>query len=209
MKNYNGNTMVIRATNRGGFQVLPENYTAVEMTRAEVFASHDEAVAFILRPMPEPIAFERRHQAAREPHMAAYSSILSQPRFREMRESIQACYNTALHAGKLAGDMQRAAVRATGQVSAIGRDISAARQGYADGLHAETSQAWAAYDSSRQEYELALQNAMVTADIPVWLFRQPVLVEDTDEGKRLRSEYEAARRDWYYPNEEGFPALHG
>ncbi len=209
LRDYDGNEFVIRTTNKGRFQVLPAGYTPMDMTKAEVFDTEAEARAWIARPMPEWQAFERRHDVIRERYLPAYSAVLAQPEFRGMREGIQDAYNAAVHAGKLAADMQRAAIRGAGQISSAGRDIGAVRQGLADEMARDTDGEWAVYDDARRAYEFSLQQALVAAGVPVWLFRQPVLMEDTTEGVNLRAEYEAARRNWLYPDGEGGLTRHG
>jgi len=175
MNDYNGQEREIRETARGRYQVLPAGYTADDMTRAPVFASREEAEIYISRPMPGWIADERERERARLPYVEQYAAILQRPEFREQRARIQDAYAEAAHKSKLAGDAQRAAVRSTGQVSCMGRDIGAVRQGRADEGASEADETWAYHRRLSGEYETALQAAMRESGIPVELFRQSVM----------------------------------
>lgn len=175
MQNYDGQEMVIRPTKLGKFQVLPVNYTPADMSRAPVLATVGEAQTFISRPMPRWIADERANAAEAAPHVGAYAAVLAHPSLREMRREIQELYQEACHQSKLASDAQRAAVRGMGQLSCIGRDIGAVRQGNADYQADEADDAWRAHRVACHKYELAVQAAMRDAGIPVEMFRSPVL----------------------------------
>lgn len=209
MKNYDGQEMTIRTTNRGKFQVLPVPSTPQEMSHAPVFETHDEAEAYIGRPIPEWVATERELTTERMKYNVAYADILSRPELREMRREIQRFYSEASWASKVAGDHQRAVGRAIGQVSVMGRDIAAVRQAGADYQADDADRAWQVWNDATHAYEVALQTAMVTAEIPVFLFRSPLMIIDTTEGQRLRTEYEARRANWLYPDENGNPVRHG
>lgn len=174
-RNYDGNEMEIRVTNRGKFQVLPVSHTPGGMASAPVFDTREEAEAYIVRPMPDWIAVERAKSTAQQPFIQTYAAVLARPDMREMRRGIQELYGYASERSKLASDAQRAAIRATGQVSIIGRDIGAVRQSLADEYGDEVDEAWQAWRVACHKYELALQSAMRDAGIPVTMFRSPEL----------------------------------
>jgi hypothetical protein len=209
MKNYDGQEMTIRTTNRGKFQALPVPSTPNDMSRAPVFETKAEAEAYISRPMPEPVAAERELTTERMKYNVAYADILSRPELREMRKEIQSRFGEASWQSKLAGDHQRAVGYAIGKTSVMGRDIAAVRQAGADYQADESDRAWKLWGDATHVYEVAVQKLMIEAGIPIWLFRQPLLVTDTAEGQRLRAEYEAKRANWIYPDENGNPVRHG
>ncbi len=173
MQNYDGQEMIIRLTNKGKFQALPA--VSPDMTRAPVFATQQEAEAYIGRPMPQWIATERAKSIAQEPYVEPFLAILSRPELREMRRNIQKLYGYACERDRLGAAAQRAAIRGFGQVSCIGRDIGAARQGVADEYGDESDQAWAAYWKAERAYRLAKHTAMREAGIPVTMFETPEL----------------------------------
>ncbi len=175
MKNYDGQEMQIRLTSQGRYQVLPMHCSAADMSRAPVFATECEALAYIVRPMPRWVADERSRAAERDQYIDAYSSILVRPEMREKRHDIQELYSEACWRSKNAADLARAAARSMGQMSVMGRDVGATRLCYADEAADRASDDWAAYGEAYANYERALQAAMVDAGIPVALFRSPIL----------------------------------
>jgi hypothetical protein len=126
-----------------------------------------------------------------------------------MRREIQSHYSDMAWQQKLAADHQRAVGYAIGKISATGRDIAAVRQQGADYQANEADRAFQIWNDATHTYEAVVQNAMIEAQIPVFLFRSPILVTDTAEGQRLRAEYEARRANWMYPDENGNPVRHG
>ncbi len=176
MKNYDGQEMAIRTTNGGKFQVLPVPSTPQDMSRAPVFATQAEAEAYISRPMPEWVATERELITERMKYNVAYADILSRPELREMRREIQSLYETMMWQGKLAADHQRAVGYAIGKTSVMGRDIAAVRQQGADYQADEADRATQAWNDACHVYEVAVQQAMSEAGIPIALFRSPVLI---------------------------------
>ncbi len=179
------------------------------MSRAPVFETQAEAEAYIALPLPEWVATERELTAERMKYNVAYADILSQPELREMRREIQSLYGRAARESKLAEDHQRAVGYAIGKTSVMGRDIAAVRQQGADYQADQADMTWQAWRDATHAYEVALQTAMVAAEIPVFLFRSPLMVVDTAEGQRIRTEYEARRANWLYPDENGNPVRHG
>jgi hypothetical protein len=175
MNDYNGIERIIRETNKLRFQVLPENYTADDLSRAPVFATRAEAEAYIRRPMPKWVIAESDRAAERSKYTAAYAQILSSPDMREMRRVIQGFYGEACHLSKLAGAHQRAAIRGGGQISCMGRDVGAVRQVYADEVADDASVEWSKYDTACGNYERELQRILTEAEIPVELFRTPAI----------------------------------
>jgi len=174
---YTGAELTVRDTNRGRFQVLPVGYTREDMTRAPVFPTRAEAEAYCQREKPTWVADEEERQAARAPYYAAYAAVLARPAMREMRRDIQDLYQRMCWENKLAGAHQRAAARATGQISCMGRDIAAVRQAGADEQASAAGTAAQAWLDACGAYELALQQAMHEAGIPIDLFRSPVLIQ--------------------------------
>jgi len=177
MRNYDGQEMEIRTTNKSKFQVLPVPHTAGDMTRAKVFDTPEEAEAYINRPMPQWVADERARAVAKEPYVEAYSAVLAMPGMLEMRRDIQEKYGYACERSRLAAAAQRAAIRGMGQVSCMGRDIGAVRQGLADEYGDELDSAWQDWAHASGAYEVAVQAAMQEAGIPVEMFRSPVKVQ--------------------------------
>jgi len=175
MRDYQGVECTIRVTNRGRFQVLPVPHNGRDLSTQPVFETREAAEAYIRRPMPAWELAERHRRAERQEYASAYASILADPTLREMRGAIQSQYSAAAYRSKLAADHQRAAVRADGQVSVIGRDISAAHQHYADEIADDSYGEWARHRQLCAEYERELQIRMTAAGIPVELFRAPVL----------------------------------
>lgn len=173
MKNYDGNEMIIRTTNNGKFQVLPENYTQNDMTKAPVFNTIQEAEKFIKQPMPQWLADERNIDSERDKYRQEYSKILGRAEFRDMRAVIQELYSEAKHQSKLAWDAQRAVTYKSG-TSCIGRDIADVYQSNADYQANEVDVAWKKYNDANFKYESALQYAMEESGIPINLFRSPV-----------------------------------
>ena len=176
MRDFDGNEMTIRATNHGKFQVLPANYTPADMTRAPVFATREEAATFTNGPMPQWLAAERAKATASQSYVQTYSDILARPDMREMRRTIQEHYGNYRERGRLAAAAQRAAVRGFGQVSCLGRDIGAVRQGVADEYGDEADQEYRLYVQAEVAYERAVQAAMRQAGIPDGMFRNPVVI---------------------------------
>lgn len=175
MKNYNGQEMVIRTTNNGKFQVLPERYTPQDMSRAPVFPIQSEAEAYIVQPMPQWVADENAKNSERVKYNIAYSEILARTELREMRREIQNLYEHYMWESKLAGDAQRAVAYGIGKISCMGRNVADVRQGNADYQSDQATLARQAWEDSSRSYELAVQQAMVEMGIPVELFRSPVL----------------------------------
>ena len=178
MKNYNGQEMTIRTTNQGKFQVLPVPCTPQDMSRAPVFATQVEAEAYIARPIPEWEVEETAKWTERMKYNRAYSTILSGPEMRKMRSEIQFRYERMMWESKKAADHQRAVGYAIGQTSVMGRDIAAVRQSGADYQASEADRAAQTWNDARHTYEVALQQTMHDAGIPIALFRSPVLIAD-------------------------------
>lgn len=178
MQDYRGIERQIRVTNRGRYQVLPVPHDSRDLSTEPVFDTREAAEAYIRRPMPKWELAERDRQVERQGYQVAYAAILADPSLREMRRAIQSQYAEAAHRSKLAADHQRAAVRAEGRISPAGRDISAARQTYADEIADESDEQWARHRQLCAEYERELQTQMTATGIPIGLFREPIVVQN-------------------------------
>jgi len=98
----------------------------------------------------------------RERYKSAYADILALPEMRERRRAIQEAYGEARERDRLAGSAQRAAARGNLGAERIADD-------YAD----EADAADASHARLCTEYEIALEDALIAAGIPVGLFRSP------------------------------------
>jgi hypothetical protein len=176
VKNYDGQEMVVRETNRSKYQVIPVPHTPHDLSCAPVFTTQAEAKAYISRPMPKWVATGRELTTKRMKYHVRYADILSRPELREMRREIQRLYETMAWASKLAAAHQRAAAHQVGKVSSTGRSVEAAWQANADYQADEATTAAHAWNDAVYIYEIAVQQAMSEAGIPVVLFRSPAVV---------------------------------
>lgn len=164
LKNYDGENMIIRLTNKGKYQVLPKNYTksnqygCSDMCQAPVFLTQRDAILYIKQPMPDWVRRNRQDEEARKPHYENYYRILASENLREMRREIQELYSSAAYAHKLAGDHLRAHGDDRHMEHYIDEDASASSE------HVKKSLA----------YEKLLQKEMRESGIPIKLFRSEV-----------------------------------
>lgn len=165
--------ITIRQTKTGKYQLVRDGQPSrASVMGRDVFNTFAEAeVASVA--MRERVKLAEQAEVDRlsriAPYVDAYARLLQSPDLREMRQEIQGLYGEACHQSRLASAAQRAAIRGTGHVSCIGRDIGAVRQGVADECGSEAESAWGQWNNACHKYEALVDERMTEAGIPLFV----------------------------------------